>query len=161
MTLRLGVTIDCADPAALAGFWRDLLGYVDDPPPPGYAGWAEYDAANAVPQEKIDAGFTIVDPRGVAPRLYFQRVPEPKVAKNRVHLDVDLFPDLPAGEREHRVREAADRAVRAGAVRVGESDDPLDPFIVLRDPEGNEFCLVWGAGPEPATGGTAADPGPR
>jgi len=80
---RFGVTIDCRDPLALAAFWRDVVDYQDDPAPEGYSSWAEYDAANCVAPEAAEAGATIVDPTGVGPLLYFQKVPEPKSVKNR------------------------------------------------------------------------------
>jgi len=142
MARRVGVTVDCASPTKLAAFWRDLLDYVDDPPPEGYASWEEYDRANAVSQEEIDAGATIVDPRGIGPRVFFQRVPEPKRVKNRVHLDVAVATAHSGEERIGEIRQAARELVERGASWVAESGDPLDFFIVLRDPEGNEFCLV-------------------
>lgn len=136
MARPFGVTIDCANPVALAAFWRDILGYVDDPPPEGYASWADYDLANGVSVEEASAGATIVDATRVGPRLYFQRVPEPKTVKNRVHLDVVAGPDWPG------VLEAVERGITKGGRRLRESADPADPFIVMADPEGNEFCLV-------------------
>lgn len=142
MARRVGVTVDCANPVMLAAFWRDLLDYVDDPPPQGYESWAEYDRANALSQEEIDAGATIVDPRGIGPRVFFQRVPEPKRVKNRVHLDIAVATAPPGEERITQIRQAARDLVGRGATWAAESGDPLDFFIVLRDPEGNEFCLV-------------------
>jgi hypothetical protein len=140
MARRVGVTVDCASPAKLAAFWRDLLDYVDDPPPEGYPNWEEYD--RAVSQDEIDAGATIVDPRGVGPRVFFQRVPEHKRVKNRVHLDVAVATAPPGEERIAQLRQAAHGLVERGATWAAESGDPQDFFIVLRDPEGNEFCLV-------------------
>jgi hypothetical protein len=62
----------------------------------------------------------------------FQKVPEPKSVKNRVHLDLSS-----------RDEEAAATALEAvGATRLWVSEDPEDPFVVLADPEGNEFCVV-------------------
>jgi hypothetical protein len=136
MARAFGVTIDCADPVALAAFWRDVLDYVDDPPPAGYESWADYDRQNGVSADEAGAGATIVDPAGAGPRLYFQRVPEPKTVKNRVHLDVVAGPEWSA------VLEAVARGVALGGRRLRESADPADPFIVMADPEGNEFCLV-------------------
>jgi hypothetical protein len=138
LTRRFGVTIDCRRPTALAQFWCEILGYVSDPPPDGFHSWAEYDAANGISAAEADSGCTIIDPAGALPRLYFQRVPEPKTGKNRVHLDV-------VASEHHRwadVMAAADRAVELGGALVRESDDPNDRFVTLTDPEGNEFCLV-------------------
>ena len=138
MPRRFGVTIDCRDPVTLAAFWRDVLDYQDDPAPEGYSSWAEYDAANGVSPDAAEAGATIVDPTGVGPRLYFQKVSEPKSVKNRVHLDV-----VASGARQWaEVQAAADRVVAAGGRILRTSDDPNDRFIVAGDPEGNEFCLV-------------------
>lgn len=142
MARRVGVTVDCANPLLLAAFWRDVLNYVDDPPPEGYTSWAEYDLANAVPQDEVEAGATIVDPNGVGPRVFFQRVPEPKRVKNRVHLDVAVAAAPPGEQRIAQIRQAALALVQRGATWAAESADPQDFFIVLLDPEGNEFCLV-------------------
>ena len=76
MPRRFGVTVDCRDPLFLAAFWREVLDYQDHPAPPGYASWAEYAAANGVSADDATAGATIVDPTGVGPRIYFQKVPE-------------------------------------------------------------------------------------
>jgi len=138
MALSFGVTIDCGRPVALAKFWCDLLGYVEEPAPDGYASWQEYDAANGVTPAEAESGCTIIDPTGHGPRLYFQQVPEGKRGKNRVHLDI-------AASVRHQwtdVTAAVDRAVARGASVIRESDNPHDKFIVLADPEGNEFCLV-------------------
>ncbi len=136
MTRAFGVTIDCANPVALAAFWCDILDYVNDPPPAGYESWADYDLENGVSADEAGAGATIVDPSGVGPRLYFQRVPEPKTVKNRVHLDVMAGPEWTG------VLEAVERGIAKGGRWLHESADPDDPFIVMADPEGNEFCLV-------------------
>jgi hypothetical protein len=142
MARRMGVTVDCASPARLAAFWRDLLDYVDDPPPAGYASWGEYDRANALSKDQIDSGATIVDPRGIGPRVFFQRVPEPKRVKNRMHLDVAVATAPHGAPRIAQIRQAAMELVQRGASWGAESGDPEDFFIVLLDPEGNEFCLV-------------------
>ena len=73
------------------------------------------------------------DPSGDGPRLYFQRVPEPKTAKNRVHLDVPV--DLAALDRE------VERLQALGASLVGFNSHPGHRWAVMSDPEGNEFCL--------------------
>jgi hypothetical protein len=128
------VTIDCRDPTGLAAFWAALLGYVDQSPPEGYSTWREYDLAVGNDPDAND-GATLVDPDGVGGRIYFQRVPEGKMVKNRVHLDVDVGDST-------TIDEEAVRVVELGATYVWRSTDPQDEFIVLTDPEGNEFCLV-------------------
>jgi hypothetical protein len=108
------IVIDCADPRSLARFWAGFTGYEvggED------EDWASIRAA--------DGSATIG----------FQRVPEPKVVKNRVHVDFSAQDE-----------EAMARAIEAmGATRLWVSEDPNDPFVVLADPEGNEFCIVRSA----------------
>jgi len=95
------VTIDCADPGRLARFWADALGYGLEEPPDGFASWQEYWVSRGLPPEEVEDGYdSIVDPDGVRPRIWFQPVPEPKVVKNRVHLDLGVSGgrrDPPAG----------------------------------------------------------------
>jgi hypothetical protein len=85
-----------------------------------------------------------VDPDGAGPRLFFQQVPEGKTAKNRLHLDVRSAPGLEGDERMAALETEADRLVALGATRVSRSE-PAPPmshgFLVMQDPEGNEFCL--------------------
>lgn len=105
------IVVDCADPGRLAVFWSRLLG--------------------GVPVAR-DAGWAYVDPPG-KPRVAFQRVPETKTVKNRLHLDVAVT-DVPA---------AARAAALLGASPQGEVvRDAQGPFQVMTDPEGNEFCFV-------------------
>jgi Glyoxalase-like domain len=85
------VTFDCAEPERVARFWCEVLGYVVPPPPKGFATWGDFD--RTLPPERQGSAFACVDPSGVGPRLFFQRVPEGKVVKNRVHLDVRSAPD--------------------------------------------------------------------
>ena len=93
---EIQVTVDCADPAGLAGFWAETLGYVLQPPPEGFADWdAALDAWGVPPDQRNDRS-ALVDPDGGGPRMFFQRVPEGKTAKNRLHLDVRSAPGVPA-----------------------------------------------------------------
>jgi hypothetical protein len=115
------VTFDCAEPERLARFWCEVLGYVVSP----------------------DAAVACVDPSGVGPRLYFQRVPEGKVVKNRVHLDVRVGTGLVGEERLATLEAECTRLVALGATRVRllEADDENESCIVMQDIESNEFCL--------------------
>jgi Glyoxalase-like domain len=103
------LAVDCAEPAALAGWWSRLLG-----------GSVEVDD---------DGDATLHTPGGLA--IDFQRVPEAKTVKNRLHLDL----------RSADLAAATEQAVALGATRA---DDIYDGgrWQVLRDPEGNEFCLL-------------------
>ncbi len=152
MSRTIQVTFDAHDPKALSTFWRDVLGYVH-PGPPGVdlpAGadpleaWDDFLEKNNVPKERRNAASAIEDPDGVGPRIFFQQVPEEKIAKNKVHLDVRHAPGLHGEERMAALEEECARLVELGGSRVSRSE-PAPPmshgFIVMKDPEGNEFCL--------------------
>ena len=121
----IGLSIDCADAAALAGFWSEALGR---PVTPGA------DAEHAA----IDA----TDPAS-GPRLSFQKVPEPKTAKNRLHLDLNVGGELGTASevRQQRVKEAQERLEALGATAVEWREEFGQQWLVMQDPEGNEFCL--------------------
>jgi hypothetical protein len=140
--VQLQVVFDAARPVELARFWAEVLGYVADPPPPGFDSWDAFLDSVGWPTDQRDTRFALVDPDGVRPRLFFQQVPEGKTAKNRVHLDVDPVPGVPRGDdRRAAVRRRADELVALGATRLGEGDELGSFWIVLQDPEGNEFCV--------------------
>jgi hypothetical protein len=143
MAVRLQVVFDAADPPKLAAFWGEAIGYVEEDPPDGFDSWEAWAVANDLPREDWDNYASRVDPDGAGPRLFFQRVPEPKTAKNRVHLDLAVSGgrDTPIEDRRHRIADAVERAVAAGATRVKAYDEAGQHWVVLQDPEGNEFCL--------------------
>jgi predicted enzyme related to lactoylglutathione lyase len=120
------VTIDCHDPERLARFWAAVLGAIEE--------WRGGD-----PVQYIDLGAT-----DGSPVIRFQRVPEPKTVKDRIHLDL----------RVDDIEEACRRVIGVGGVWVEQGDfcEYGVVFRVMLDPEGNEFCLVSDAGPE-ASGG--------
>ncbi|MBQ0914493.1 VOC family protein [Streptomyces sp. RM99] len=138
---KIQVTFDCADPVRVARFWCEVLGYVAPPPPEGFASWEEYDRTQ--PAEKRGAWFACSDPTGEGPRLFFQRVPEGKVVKNRVHLDVRAGTGLVGEERLAALEAECARLVALGAVHVRTlyADEENESCIVMQDVEGNEFCL--------------------
>jgi hypothetical protein len=135
------VTFDCAEPERVARFWCEVLGYVVPPPPDGFATWDEFD--RTLPPERQGASFVCMDPSGVGPRMYFQRVPEEKVVKNRVHLCVRAGTGLVGEERLATLEAECARLVALGAVRVRllRADGVNESCIVMQDIEGNEFCL--------------------
>jgi len=144
MSRELQVTFDCADPGALALFWVEALGYVLDAPPPGFDTWEQALDHYGVPAEDRNSASAAVDPCGAGPRLWFQRVPEPKSGKNRLHLDVRAAPGLQGEERMAALEAECERLVVAGGARLRrhEPEPPMSSgFIVMADPEGNEFCL--------------------
>lgn len=138
---QVQVTFDCADPERVARFWCEVLGYVVPPPPEGFATWADFD--RSLPPEDQGSAFACVDPTGAGPRLFFQRVPEGKVVKNRVHLDVRVGTGLVGDERLATLEAERDRLVALGAthVRTMLADGEEESCIVMQDIEGNEFDL--------------------
>jgi hypothetical protein len=117
---QVQVTFDCAEPERVARFWCEVLGY-----------------------ELHSSGVVGSDPTGVGPRLYFQRVPEGKVVKNRVHLDVRVGTGLVGEERLAALEAECARLEKLGAVR-GQlllADEENESCQNMQDVEGNEFCL--------------------
>jgi hypothetical protein len=138
---QVQVAFDCAQPERVGRFWCEVLGYVAPPPPEGFASWDDYN--RSLPPEDQDSWFACTDPSGVGPRLYFQRVPEGKVVKNRVHLDVRVGTGLVGEERLATLKAESARLVALGAVqvRVLLADEENESIIVMQDIEGNEFDL--------------------
>lgn len=142
MATAIQVVIDCADPAALSRFWAAALRYKLQDPPPGSASWQEWLAANGIPEERWNDASAVVDPDGNGPRIYFQRVPEGKTVKNRVHLDLNVSAANGGGlaERREQVDAEAQRLVACGASTLGAIESDLGEYCVaMLDPEGNEF----------------------
>ncbi len=144
MAKSFQVTFDCADPAALSRFWAEALGYVLQPPPSGFDSWEDALRDAGIPEEDWNSASAVVDPDGEGPRLYFQRVPEPKTAKNRVHLDVNVTggPQVDPDERRRLAAPEVERLESLGATRVREAEERGGYHVVMQDPEGNEFCVV-------------------
>ena len=118
MSLRIQcLTIDSHDPKMLAAFWAEVLGW--------RVTYEEGDEVVIEPQE----GSAECD---VCPELSFFRVPDTKTTKNRLHLD--LRPDDQAAEVEH--------VLALGATRADVGQDGSESWVVLADPEGNEFCVL-------------------
>ncbi|MCV7423366.1 VOC family protein [Mycobacterium yunnanensis] len=113
----LEIAIDALDIALITPFWRAVTGYVDDAAPDGET-----------------PGGDLLDPLRRGPAIWFQQMDEPRTQRNRIHLDVDVPPEL-AGPR-------VDAALAAGGTLVSDAAAPA--FWVLADPEGNEVCIcTW------------------
>lgn len=141
MTGKIGnITFDCANPRVLSHFWADVLGYPRSDYPPELA---EAVLSAGGTQDDLDARGIAEDPTGGGQRLFFQRVPEGKTVKNRVHLDISSTPGRrPTPEELDAER---DRIVALGATQVRFHEGAWGPFperhYVMQDPEGNEFCI--------------------
>jgi Glyoxalase-like domain len=119
MTVRLGnITFDCHDALVVGRFWSEALGrpLAEDPEPSEH-----FATIGAIDHAPVDA-----------PQWLFAKVPEQKVAKNRVHLD------LVADDREKEIA----RLVELGATRGADHDEYGHSWTVMADPEGNEFCIA-------------------
>ena len=134
------VTFDCVDPHAQARWWAELLGYEV---PDAHQFVTELLESGVLPPDDVAevggrrafrGATAAVDPSGTRPRLYFQLVPEAKAAKNRLHLDVRTRPEDLGAE--------VARVVGLGASFVEFNSQGEHRWAVMRDPEGNEFCLT-------------------
>ncbi|EST39258.1 glyoxalase [Streptomycetaceae bacterium MP113-05] len=140
MTARIDLTLDCTDAQRLAAFWRTALGYTDEPPPPPFETREEWLAQFDLPaDDSADDGVWLCDPEGVGPRLSLLTVPEPKRAKNRLHMDVRVPGHRDPAEQWGRITAESERLVRAGGTVLEEFDGH---HMVMADPEGNEFCVA-------------------
>jgi predicted enzyme related to lactoylglutathione lyase len=118
MTVRIdSLTFDCADVMRVARFWADVLGWELDP-------GSEPDGARVVR-----------DRSGTSESLYFQPVPEPKVVKNRLHIDLRSSGSMAA---------EVERLEGLGASIMGRVDEEGSFWTVMQDPEGNELCVLRG-----------------
>jgi Glyoxalase-like domain len=139
MATTLQVTFDCGDPHVVARFWAEAIGYEKEDHTSFVAQLLESGVLPAEATIEVDGGpqFADVsacrDPDGKGPRLFFQRVPEDKAGKNRVHLDLHVGRD--------RVEAEATRLEALGAGRLWFSDDRGGPCWTMADIEGNEFCV--------------------
>ena len=137
------VTVDAADPHKLAQFWGFALGYVLQPPPEGFETWEAFADALDLSAEEQERYSAVIDPHGVGPRILFQKVPEKKIVKNRWHLDIDVIDRSLPEDQHDRNREARISAlIKRGATEVARFDEPVGKWVVMTDPEGNEFCVL-------------------
>jgi hypothetical protein len=135
------IVFDCADPDKLASFWAAALHYKKQDPPEGFASWPDFLKAQGIPEGDWTSASAVVDPDGVGPRIFFQRVPEGKIVKNRVHLDLNVSGPrgAPREERRHRIEAEVDRLLKLGARQSRVVEERGEYFVNMFDPEGNEF----------------------
>jgi hypothetical protein len=144
------VVFDCADPDRLALFWKEALHYKVQDPPAGFATWEAALKAWNVPEEEWNSASAIVDPEGRGPRIFFQQMDTPKPGKNRLHLDLNVSGGYAASPKTRRLQvdKEVDRLLGLGATKQKVWDEPPrsegepdEYWVVLQDPEGNEFCV--------------------
>ena len=143
MSIPIQVTFDAANPAALSEFWAIALEYVLQPPPSGFDSWEDWATAMEIPKENWNDASAVIDPNGNGPRLLFQRVPEGKTAKNRVHLDVNAGGGhgVDYVDKVDAVDRHVDALLHAGATKLAVFAERGEYWVVMQDPEGNEFCV--------------------
>ena len=127
------VTIDCRDADRMSEFWSLALDYEIETPPLGYLSWADFLRANQVAMPSPGSVSAIVDPIGRGPRLVFMQAHGGRNGK--LQLDLRLGDDA---RKEAKVSQLE----AAGGVRVRRIDDGGDWWVVMADPEGNEFCVT-------------------
>ena len=137
MGLNVQIVVDCRDPDFLAGFWAAALGYEKQ------WSWDESTTQDmlegGLEPERVNSRCAVIDPAWRGMRIFFQRVSERKQIKNRLHLDLEVG--------EERVEAMVEKLTALGATKIREVEDNFGPFptehwIVMQDPEGNEFCVV-------------------
>ena len=144
MATHVQLVFDCADPAAQASFWAEALHYVREFPPAGFESSEAWGRAQGISEASTNDFDAILDSEGQGPRVYFQRVPEPKTAKNRMHLDLNISgpSGTPLEERKVRIWAEVARLKAIGATDGrGAIEKEGEFWVRMNDPEGNEFCV--------------------
>jgi hypothetical protein len=144
MATPIQIVFDTADPDRQARFWAAALGYRLQPPPDGFDSWEAFLRAQGIPEDRWNDASAIVDPDGKGPRLFFQRVPEGKSAKNRMHMDLNVSGGrgVVLEERKDRIGAEVARLTSLGATADrGAIERDGEYWHRMNDPEGNEFCV--------------------
>ncbi len=137
MVTRIDLTLDCADAQLLRAFWKTALGYVDNPPPAPFRTTEEWFASLDLPEgESVEDGAWLRDPAGAGPRLSLLKVPEPKTAKNRLHIDVRIPGHGSAEERNARLAAEVVRLKEAGGSVLAEVEGR---HVVMADPNTPDY----------------------
>ena len=137
------VIVDVTDPNIMAEFWTLALRYVPQPPPQRLETWKAFADALDMSVEDRERYTAIIDPKGVGPRIVFQKVLESKTAKNRWHIDIDLVDrSLPEDQHDQIRRAGVAAMIERGASEVARFEEVVDRWVLMTDPEGNEFCVL-------------------
>ena len=143
MAHSVQVTFACENPALMADFWAAALGYVRQPPPPGYDSWEEFATDVGIPEENWDDIDAVVDPDEVGPRVLFEKWDAGEPNK-RVHIDVNALAgeELSAEERDERLAQERIRLEAIGArFHRFASNVGGDSWLEMFDVEDNWFCV--------------------
>ena len=143
MATKVQVVFDCADPARVAAFWEGAALRPRSAPPHAHVGRTGR-RRRASPRRTGTTPAPSRTPDGEGPRLFFQKVPESKVAKNRMHLDLNVGggSSVPIEERRERVNAEVARLKQLGATdERGAIEKQGEYWVRMNDPEGNEFCV--------------------
>ena len=137
------IVFDCTDPDKLATFWAAALHYKKQDPPTGFNTWQDFLRSRGIPESEWDSASAVVDPDGAGPRIFFQKVPEGKVVKNRVHLDLNVGGGhgAPLNERKRRIAAEIQRLIELGARQGRVVEENGEYWVNMFDVEGNEFDL--------------------
>ena len=144
MAHSMQIVIACDDPSRLAQFWAEALGYVEQPPPPGFDSWTAFADEVGIPEEKRNDIAAAVDPDGVGPRLLFERY-DGGPANQRVHVDINVMGgkvEMTDDERQQRLGVESARLEALGATFKRHATGMAgEIWIEMFDPEGNWFCV--------------------
>lgn len=143
MAQKAQVVYDCSDPDSLAKFYAEALHYKLQDPPEGFKSWEEALKAWNIPEEEWNAASAIIDPEGQGPRFYFQKMDTPKLGKNRLHIDINASKgsQVSLEDRKEAVGTEVERLLKFGAKKQREWEEQGQYWVVMLDPEGNEFCV--------------------
>ena len=143
MAHSVQITFACDDPARMAEFWAAALGYVLQPPPPGFDTWDDFADSVGIPEMQRNDISAVIDADGAGPRILFERW-DAGAPNKRVHIDVNALggEDLSVEERESRFAGERERLEALGARfhRIA-SGMANETWMEMFDPEGNWFCV--------------------
>jgi hypothetical protein len=159
MPARFQLVVDCKDPGQLPASGQLPGGYVLEPPPEGFATWDDWRRDIGLPGRELGTGAdSIIDPRGDGPRIWFHVMPDAKVVKNRLHIDIHASTDGPyASSIRHIPLEARKQRVDAEARRLTDLGATLAGALNADGP----ITTRWGCRTPRATSSTSTDASAR
>jgi hypothetical protein len=143
MRQKMQIAFDCSDPASLASFYAEALNYKVQDPPKEFKSWEEAYRAWGIAEDEWNSWSAIVDSEGSGPRIFFQKMETPKLGKNRLHVDINASEgaQVPIERRKEQVAARVQRLLALGARQQSVWEENGEYWIVMLDPEGNEFCV--------------------